>query len=140
MSFIPYPTVKGAAQAIEFDMAAFGATQIYRISMVESIGHAELKIGEAPFMLSDEFPEMDIPGPKARGGSPVCTHLYVADADTFFARAVAAGAKVVRPLEDQFHGDRGGKPEDPFGHMWRFATCKEELTVAEIQRRAAAVG
>ena len=89
-------------------------------------------------MLADEYPDMDIKSPQAYGGSPVTIHLYVADVDAFAARAMAAGLKAVRPVEDQFYGDRGGKFVDPFGHVWWLATRKETLTNEEIQQRAKA--
>ena len=100
------------------------------------IGHAELKIGTARFMLSDEYPEMGVRSPESIGGSPVTLHLYVEDVDATFAQAVAAGAKVVRPVEDQFYGDRAGKLVDPFGHSWFLATHKEDVAVEERKRRA----
>lgn len=137
MSFIPYLTVRNAEAAIDFYKSAFGAVEIYRIGMGAAIGHAELKIGEAAFMLSDEFPDMDVVGPETLGGSSVCMHLYVPEVDAFVDRALAAGAILLRPVADQFYGDRGGKLKDPFGHIWWFATRIEELTTEEIQRRAA---
>ena len=87
-------------------------------------------------MLSDEYPEMDVRSPETIGGSPVMLHLYVEDVDATFAQAVAAGAKVVRPLEDQFYGDRAGKLQDPFGHSWYLATHKEDVSMEEAKRRA----
>ena len=103
------------------------------------IGHAEIKIGEATIMLADEFPEMGFRSPQAFGGSPVTIHLYVADVDTLFSQAVAAGAKAVEPVEDKFYGDRAGKLEDPFGHVWYIATHKEDIAPEEVQKRAAAM-
>ena len=138
MAFTPYLTVKNAPAAIEFYKAAFGAVEQYRIEHEGFVGHAELMIGESLLMLSDEVPGMAILSPATLGGSPVCNHLYVDDADAFFDRAVAAGAKVLRPVADQFYGDRGGKLVDPFGHQWWFATHKEDLSTEEIKRRAAA--
>jgi PhnB protein len=139
MSFTPYLTVRNAAAAIDFYKAGFGATELYRIEQGGAVGHAELRIGDTLLMLSDEFPDMDILGPETRGGSAVCMHLYVENADAAVERAVAAGAKVLRPVEDQFYGDRGGKFVDPFGHVWWFATRKEDLTPEEIKRRATAL-
>ena len=135
----PYLTVKNAAAAIDFYTEAFGARELYRLGTNGVIGHAELMIGQAQIMLSDEFPEMDVLSPESRGGSPVCLHLYVEDVDAFVGKAVAAGAKVVRPVEDQFYGDRGGKLLDPFGHVWWFATHIEDVSPEEMQRRAAAL-
>jgi PhnB protein len=104
------------------------------------VHHAEIKIGDSRIMLADEHPELQALSPKTIGGSPVSIHLYVADVDAAVERAVAAGAKLVRPVADQFYGDRVGGIEDPFGYRWFFATRKEDLTMDEIRRRAAAQG
>jgi PhnB protein len=134
----PYLSVKGAAQAIDFYRRAFGAEEIMRMPAPGgAIGHAEIEIGGSRIMLSDEFPPMRFMGPKALGGTPVHLHLYVADADRVFLQATEAGAKVLKPVADQFYGDRTGTVEDPFGHVWHVATRKEDLPVAELQRRAA---
>ena len=102
------------------------------------IGHAEIKIGDSRVMLADEHPEIGALSPKTVGGSPVSIHLYVEDVDRAIERAVAAGANLVRPVADQFYGDRVGGIEDPFGYRWFIAAHKEDLTIEEIQRRAAA--
>lgn len=138
----PYMVVKGAAAAIEFYKKAFGAIELSRHSDDKgSVRHAEFKIGDSPFMLTDEFEEFpDWRGPLARGGSPVHIYLYVEDADAAFHRAVAAGATELLPLKDQFYGDRSGGVKDPFGHIWYIATRKEDLTSEEIARRAATAG
>ena len=139
-SATPYLCVNGAENAIDFYKRAFGATEMMRIAAPGGkIGHAEIKIGDAPIMLADEFPDWGFRSPQALGGSPVTIHLYVEDVDTTFSQAVEAGAKVVRPVEDQFYGDRAGKLEDPFGHVWYIATHKEDVPVEEIQKRAAAM-
>jgi PhnB protein len=104
------------------------------------VHHAEISIGDSRIMLADEHPELQAFSPKTVGGSPVTIHLYVADVDAAVARAVAAGAKLVRPVADQFYGDRNGGIEDPFGYRWFIATRKEDLTMEEIRRRAAAQG
>jgi PhnB protein len=134
----PYLACRGAAQAIEFYKQAFGAVERERIDMPGSglIGHAELRIGEANIMLADEFPKMGFVGPQTLGGSGVTIHLYVTDVDAVVNKAVAAGAKVVKPVEDQFYGDRTGKIEDPFGHIWYLATHIEDVPPDEIRRRA----
>lgn len=133
----PYLTVKGAAAAIEFYGRAFGALETLRIEAPAGvIGHAELRIGKAILMLSEEYPEMGIVGPQALGGSPVGIHLYVEDVDAAVARAQAAGATLLRAVADQFYGDRTGKLADPFGHIWHLATRKENVPAAEMQRRA----
>jgi PhnB protein len=89
-------------------------------------------------MLADEFPEMGVRSPKSLGGTPVTLHMYVQDVDTLVAKATAEGLKVLRPVEDQFYGDRGGKFEDPFGHHWWIATHKEDVAPEELAKRAAA--
>src|SRR4051812_20378147 len=115
----PYLIVKGAAAAIDFYKKAFGATELMRLADPGGrVGHAEVKIGDSPIMLADEFPEMGSRSPQTLGGSPVGIALYVEDADAVFNAAVAAGAKVKRPMADQFYGDRTGTVEDPFGHVW----------------------
>jgi PhnB protein len=135
----PYLSIKGAADAIEFYKKAFGAIETMRIAGPDGrIGHAEIKIGKASIMLADEYPEMGFLSPATLGGSPVAIHIYVEDVDALAAQAEAAGAKVSRPVADQFYGDRSGGFEDPFGHKWHFATRKENLSDEEMQRRAAA--
>lgn len=135
----PYLCIKGAADAIEFYRKAFGATETMRMTGPDGrIGHAELKIGKANIMLADEHPEIGVVSPATLGGSPVTIHIYVEDVDALAARAETAGAKVLRAVADQFYGDRGGKFEDPFGHVWYFATHKEDVSSEEMQRRAAA--
>ena len=122
---IPYLIIKGAAAALEFYEKAFGATEIMRMPAPGgTIGHAEIKIGKAIIMLADEFPDMDYKSPQAFGGTPVSIMIYVPDVDRFVQRAVGAGAKVVRPGENKFYGDRGASLEDPFGHQWHFATMR----------------
>jgi PhnB protein len=114
-SVTPYLCAKGAAQAIEFYKKAFSATERMRITQPDGrVGHAEIQIGDSVMMLSDEFAEMGVRSPQSLGGSPVSIHLYVEDADAMFNQAVAAGAKVKRPIADQFYGDRVGGIEDPF--------------------------
>ncbi len=122
----PMLAVRDAASAIEFYKAAFGATETTR--MTDSSGkvsHCEINIGGSPIMVADEFREHNI-SPQTLGGSPVMVHLLVEDVDATFSRAVAAGAKVLRPVADQFHGYRNGKLVDPFGHIWMIATYKEK--------------
>ena len=132
----PYLCCREAARAIEFYTKAFGAKETMRLAEPSGkIAHAELEIGGATIMLADEHPDFGVLSPTSVGGTPVKLHLYVDDADGVVARAVAAGAKIVRPLQDQFYGDRSGQIEDPFGHVWFVATKKEQLSVGEIQRR-----
>jgi PhnB protein len=138
-SVTPYLCIKGAAKAIEFYKKAFGATEVMRMVQPDGkIGHAEIQIGDSRIMLADEFPEMDFLSAETIGGSPISIHLYVEDVDAMARNAVAAGAKEVRPVEDQFYGDRSGAFADPFGHKWHLSTHKEELTPEEISKRAAA--
>ena len=135
-SITPYLVVQGALEAIEFYKKAFGAIEILRLTLPNGrLGHAELKIGDSPIMLSDEAPEWDARSPQSIGGSPVTISLYVDDVDSVVPTAVAAGAKLVRPIADQFYGDRSAALEDPFGHKWHVATHKEDMTPAEMQRR-----
>jgi PhnB protein len=133
----PYLCVSDAVRAIDFYKKAFGATETMRMAMPDGrIGHAEIKINDASIMLADECPEMEFRSPQSLGGSPVTIHLYVEDVDALTNRSVAAGAKVLRPVEDQFYGDRAGKLADPFGHVWYVATHKEDVSPEEIQRRS----
>jgi PhnB protein len=134
----PYLIVDDAARAIEFYKAAFGATEVMRMPGPGGrIGHAEVRIGDSPVMLADEFPEMGAKSRRTIGGSPVMLYLYVEDVDAVIARAVAAGAKLVRPVEDQFYGDRVGAVEDPSGLQWFVSTHKEDVPPDELRRRAA---
>jgi PhnB protein len=136
-SVTPYLIVKGAAQAIAFYEKAFGAEELYRMPMPDGrVGHAELRLGDSRIMLADEHPEVGALSPGSVGGTPVTIHLYVEDVDEIFARATAAGARVTRPLADQFYGDRLGVLTDPFGHVWSVATHREDVPEDEMRRRA----
>jgi PhnB protein len=136
-SVTPYLIVRGCARAIEFYKTAFGATELSRMEAPGgTIGHAEIKIGDSPVMLADENPDWGARGPDTFGGSPVQLMIYVEDCDSVFRRAVDAGATEVRPLQDQFYGDRSGMLKDPFGHSWTIATHKEDLSPEELQRRS----
>jgi PhnB protein len=128
--------VHDAPGAIDFYKKAFGATEVMRFADPSGkIGHAEIKIGQALVMLADEYPDMEIRGPRAYGGTPVKISLFVPDVDAFAKKAVDAGAKVVRPVQDQFYGDRSGQFEDPYGHVWNVATHKEDVAPAEMHKR-----
>jgi PhnB protein len=134
----PYIIVNAGAKALEFYARAFGAVERLRIDGPGGkIGHAEIMIGNSYVMLADEHPEVEALSPTTVGGTPVTLHLYVEDVDTVVARAVAAGATLIRPVADQFYGDRVGGIRDPFGHRWFIATHKEDLSNEELQRRAA---
>jgi len=138
-SVTPYLIISGAADALEYYKKSFGATELLRIPAPEGkIGHAEIKIGDSPIMLADEFPEMGYKSPKTLGGSPVSIMIYVEDCDTVFKQAIAAGGTEQRPVKDQFYGDRSGTLEDPFGHVWHVATHKEDVSAEEMEQRASA--
>ena len=131
-----YLRVDGAPRAIEFYQKAFGATEKFRL--VEPggrIGHAEIELGGVTLMLSDEYPEYGLRGPRALGGASSSVHLHVDDADALIARAVAAGAEVIRPAADQFYGERSGTIRDPFGHEWIIGHQIERVSTDEMQRR-----
>ena len=137
----PYLSVKGAAQAIEFYKRAFGATERCRIPGPDgkSVGHAEIVIGNSIVMLADEAPACGSTSPQTLKGTPVPFALYVEDADTVYQRAIEAGATVLRPIADQFYGDRAGTVQDPFGHNWTLMTHKEDLSEEELNTRLAAI-
>lgn len=135
-----YARVKNAAEAIEFYKAAFGATEKFRLVEPSGrIGHAELDFGGTLLLLSEEFPEYGIHGPQTIGGTSVSLHLHVDDADETIRRAEQAGAVVLRPASDQFHGERSGTVRDPFGHEWLIGHALEEVSPEEMQRRYTAL-
>lgn len=135
---IPSLTIDGAADAIEFYRSVLGAEVRMRMDGPDGkVGHAELTIGDSMLMLSDEFPDMGFLAPGAVGGSPVMVNVYLPDVDAAFARALAAGAKELRPVADQFYGDRSGQFEDPWGHRWNVATHVEDVSEEEMARRVA---
>ncbi|MGH9216925.1 MAG: VOC family protein [Acidimicrobiales bacterium] len=137
----PYLVVDGAQKAIEFYTTVLGATERMRMPGPDGrIGHAELRVGDSVIMLADEFPDMGAKGPSAYGGSPVSISVYVEDVDATFDKATGAGATVVRPLENQFYGDRSATFDDPFGHRWTIATHVEDVSPEEMGRRAAEMG
>jgi len=134
----PYLIVRGAAKALAFYAQALGARELYRLDMGGGkIGHAELVVGNSPFMLADEHPEMGFRSPLALGGTPVSLLVYVPDCDKAVQRMVSAGATLMRLVQDHFYGDRAGTVIDPFGHVWTLATHVEDVPPAEILRRAA---
>jgi PhnB protein len=136
-----YLSVKGAARAIDFYKRALGAEEVYRLDMPDGrVGHAELQIGSSRLMLADEMPEMpDVVcrSPESLRGTTVGFNIYVADVDSQFKRALEAGGKQRRPLQNQFYGDRSGTLEDPFGHIWTIATHVEDVSPEELKRRMA---
>ncbi|MGE3465347.1 MAG: VOC family protein [Pyrinomonadaceae bacterium] len=131
----PYLICKNAEAAMDFYKRAFGAEELFRIGGDGMIGHAEMKIGKAIFMLADEHPPMAV-GPETIGGSSVSLYIYVEDVDAFTEKAIAEGLEVLKPVADQFYGDRSGHFKDPFGHLWGFATHIEDLTPEELNERA----
>jgi PhnB protein len=138
-SVTPYLIVKGADRAIEFYKKVFGASQRMRMDGPNgTVGHAEIEIDGSAIMLADEFPDMGYRSPQSIGGTGVSLHLYVKDVDACFNRAVASGAKALRPVQDQFYGDRSGTVEDPFGHVWTISTHKEDVSPDELRKRAEA--
>jgi len=142
-SVTPYLVVKGAVAAIDFYKKAFGAKELFRFPMPNGqIGHAEMKIGDSHIMLADEpqdelHSSMGLKAPKTLGGTAMSIMLYVDNVDAVAKQAVAAGAKEVSPVVDQFYGDRSGTFVDPFGHVWTIGTHKEDVSPEEMQRRAA---
>ena len=139
-SLTPYLIVADAAAAIAFYQQVFGATLRMKLDGPDGkIGHAELEIGNSLIMLADEHPEMGALSPKTVGGTPVGLHVYVEDVDAVAVTAVAAGAALKRPVENQFYGDRLGSIIDPFGHLWHISTHVEDVSPEEIGRRAAAM-
>ena len=138
-SLTPYLFIKGAAAAIEFYKNVFGATERMRMPGPDGrIMHAELQIGDSILMLADENPKMGALSPQTIGGSGSLVSVYVADVDAAVAKAIAAGANLVRPVKEQFYGDRTGGIIDPFGHIWSVATHVEDVSPEEMQKRAAA--
>ena len=136
-SLTPYLVIKGASEAIEYYKRVFGATERMRMDAPGgTIGHAELQIGDSVLMLADEVSEMGHRSPKTLGGSPASLVLYVEKVDEVWKRALDAGAKQIRPLENQFYGDRMGTLEDPFGHVWSVATHIEDVSPEEMARRS----
>jgi PhnB protein len=137
-SLTPYLIIDGAAAAMEYYKKAFGATELFRMEHGGKIGHAEMKIGDSPFMLSDGNPAEGHRDPKSLGGSAVGLMIYVDDVDKIFKQAIDAGGHEDRPLKDQFYGDRSGTLTDPYGHVWTVATHKEDVAPEEMEKRMAA--
>jgi len=136
MTAIPYLIVADAVSAIDFYCKAFGATEYVRLADSNGkVMHAEIRIGNIPIMLADEFPDMRYRSPKTIGGSAVSILLYVDNVDALFESATAFGATVTMPIQEQFDGDRRGTLTDPFGHIWLLATKQEDISVDELQQR-----
>ena len=132
----PYLVIKGAAKAIDYYKSVFGATVVVRMDGPGgTVGHAELQIGDSRFMLADENPQMGNRSAESIGGSPVSLYVYLPDCDKVVDKAVAGGAKVLKPVADQFYGDRSGFIQDPFGHLWGIATHVEDVSETEMKER-----
>jgi PhnB protein len=139
-SVTPYLIVDGAAKALEFYKKAFGAKELFRMpGPGGKLMHAEFQVGNSRVMMADEHPEMSYRGPKSVGGTTVSLCIYTENVDSLFDKAIAAGAKVQRPVQDQFYGDRTGTLEDPFGHVWSIMMHKEDVSPEEMERRMKAM-
>lgn len=136
----PHLILCDAARAIDWYVAVFGAVEEFRLTEPSGkVGHAELKLGGGGLMLADEYPEHGALGPRTVGATPVRLHLYVADVDAVVRRAVDAGATLLRPVQDEFYGDRCGMLQDPFGHLWQLASRREDVSPEQMQRRWSAM-
>ena len=132
----PYLVIKGAAKAIEYYKNVFGATVVERMDGPDGrVGHAELQIGDSRIMLADENPSMGARSAESIGASPVSLYVYIPDCDQVVEKAVAGGAKILKPVQDQFYGDRSGFIQDPFGHLWGVATHVEDVSPQEMKER-----
>lgn len=132
----PHLILREATRAIDWYVSVYGAVEEFRLTEPSGkVGHAELKLGGSRMMLADEYPDFGALGPAAVGGSPVKLHLYVADVDDVVRRAVDAGATLLRPVQDEFYGDRTGVLLDPFGHQWQIASRREEVSPEQMQKR-----
>ena len=132
----PYLIVTGASDAIEWYCKAFGARE--RLRLVDASGHimhAEIRVGNAPLMLADQFPDMGYVSPRTLGGSAVLILVFVEDVDSVFQRAIGMGAVEKRAVSDEFDGDRRGTLIDPFGHIWVLASRKEEISAETMKKR-----
>jgi PhnB protein len=133
----PYLCIAGAAKALDFYKGAFGAKERVRIELPNGlIAHAELMIGDSIVMISDVYEGSGLTAPRTLGGSSVSLNVYVPDVDSVFIKSIEAGATKVSSPQNMFYGDRSGTVRDPFGHVWAFATRKEEITTDELKRRA----
>lgn len=137
-SLTPYLVIKGAQDAITFYQQAFNATLLLCLDMPDgSVAHAEMRVGNSSFMFSEESIEMGFTSPQTLGGSCVTLMVYTEDVDVFFQQAIAAGCEAIRPVENQFYGDRAGTLKDPFGHIWTIATHVEDVSEEELNKRLA---
>lgn len=134
-SVTPYLIVKGAASALDFYKRAFGAEETVRMESKGTVVHSEFRIGDSVVMLADEVPAMGHKSPQSLGGTPAMLMIYVENVDQMFTRAISAGATEVRPVTNEFYGDRAGSLKDPFGHQWMIATHVEDVAPDEMDRR-----
>jgi len=133
----PYLVIKGAAKAIDYYKKVFGATVVLRMDAPDGrVGHAELQIGDSRIMLADENPQMGARSAETIGGSPVSLYVYLPNCDEVVAKAAAEGGKILKPVADQFYGDRSGFFQDPFGHLWGVATHIEDVSDKDMAERA----
>lgn len=133
----PYLIVQDAARALEFYKRAFGAKEIFRMETPDGkIGHCELEIGDSKVMMADEMPQMNATAPGAARGNSFSLLIYTENVDLLFKRAIEAGAKVLRPLKNEFYGDRMGTLQDPFNHIWNLGQHVEDVSPEEMKRRA----
>jgi PhnB protein len=139
---IPHLVINDAAAALEFYKTAFGAVELFRMPTPDGrLMHAEMKLGDAIFMLADDFPEYcegASRSAKTLGGTPVGLHRYVEDCDAAVKRATDAGATILMPPQDMFWGDRYAVVIDPFGHQWSLATHIADPTPEELAAAGAA--
>ena len=136
-SVTAYLSIRDAGRALEYYKSALGAKELLRMQGPDGeVGHAEIKIGDSHVMMADEMPNLGFLGPQSRGGTTVQLMIYVKDVDATVDKAVAAGGKLKRAVQDQFYGDRSGTIEDPFGHVWTIATHVEDVPPAEMRRRS----
>lgn len=134
---IPYLSIAGAAQAIEFYQRAFGAREVFRLDGPDGrVGHAELQIGEAHFMLADPCEQSPVRNAPTAEHIPLGLYLYVEDVDVRFAQALEAGARELMAVQTHFYGDRSGSLRDPYGYVWYLASHVEDVAPDELQRRA----
>lgn len=135
----PYMIIKDVAGAMEFYKKAFDAKEMFAMREPNGmVRHAEMKMGNSHFMMGEECAEKQAKSPHAIGGTPMHLYVYVDDVDAMFNKAVAAGAKVLHPIKDQFYGDRSCGLMDPYGHSWCIATHVEDVSPEELQKRAMA--
>lgn len=135
-ALVPMLGIKNCAKAIAFYKEAFGAMEDFRLVEASGkIGHAELRIGGALISVSDEYPDYGCLSPLSIGGTPVKFQLYVENVDAAVERAIQAGASLLRPVRDEFYGDRTGTVADPFGYSWQLSSRKEAVTPEEMQAR-----